>query len=166
MTISSDLNGAEFHGVVLRAHFRRREQEAQDLRIGRGGPASDEEQKKENQHPSEQTVEEIKGGGAQAHGEEEKLSLGPQDRERPGKRSRHAIDSSGFGHLRLHWELEKSTARKEPRQEVHRGDRHPDTEQDTGQHAFRAAFAECKGKTGNDDGHKREAAGDGAGESG
>jgi hypothetical protein len=85
MTISADSNGAEFHGVVLRATFRSCEQEAQDLRIGCGGPASDEVQKKENQHPSEQTVEEIEGGGAQAHGEEKKLSLGPEDRERPGK---------------------------------------------------------------------------------
>src|ERR1700734_2712036 len=105
MTISSDSNGTEFHGVVLCSNFRCGEQEAQDLRIGCGGPASDEVQKKENQHPSEQTVEEVEGGGAQAHGEEEKLSLGPQDRQRPGKRSRHAIDSSGFSHFRLRWKL-------------------------------------------------------------
>src|SRR5277367_3232580 len=106
MTISSDLNGTELHRVVLRSNFRCREQEAQDLRIGCGGPAGEEIQKKENQHPSEQTVEEIEGGGAQAHGEEEKLSFGPQDREWPGKRSRHAINSSGFSHFRLRSALE------------------------------------------------------------
>ena len=42
----------------------------------------------------------------------------------------------------------------------------PTPNKHAGQHAFRAAFAECEGETGNDDGHKRKPASDGAGESG
>lgn len=57
-------------------------------------------------------------------------------------------------------------AGKEPGQEVDCGDRHANAEKNSREHALRAAFTERKREAGDDDGHKRESAGDGAGESG
>src|SRR5580704_16347499 len=101
MTIPSDSNGAELHRVVLRTKSCSGEQKSQNLRIGLGGPTGQEVEQQKYQQPAEQTVEQVEGGRAQAHGEEEKLSLGPEDRQRPGERPMHPVDSSGFRHVLL-----------------------------------------------------------------
>jgi hypothetical protein len=84
MAIPSDSNGAELHRIVLRTKSCSGEQKSQNLRIGLGGPAGQEVQQQKYQQPAEQTVEQVESGCAQAHGEEEKLSLGPEDRQWPG----------------------------------------------------------------------------------
>ncbi len=65
----------------------------------------------------------------------------------------------------LLWDVRDSIARKKPRQKIHCGDGHSDTEKHTGKHTFRAAFTEGEGKAGHDNGYEGEAASDGAGES-
>src|ERR1700730_3660147 len=57
-----------------------------------------------------------------------------------------------------------SVAREKPRQEIHGGDSHADTEENTRKHTLRASFAEGERESGDDNGDEREAAGDGAGE--
>jgi hypothetical protein len=58
-----------------------------------------------------------------------------------------------------------SVARKKPRQKIHCGDGHSDTEEHTGKHTLRAAFSEGEGKARHYNGNEGEAASDGAGES-
>src|SRR5437899_2741836 len=99
MAIPSDCNGAELHGVVLRAKSCGRQQKSQNLRVGLGGPAGQEVQQQKHQQSAEQAVEKVEGGGAKAHGEEEKLSLGSEDRQWPGQRPMDSVDSSGFRHV-------------------------------------------------------------------
>jgi hypothetical protein len=84
MAIPSDSDRSEFHRVVLRTKSCSGEQKAQNLRIGLGGPAGQKVEQQKYQQPAEQTVEKVEGGRAQAHGEEEKLSLGPENRQWPG----------------------------------------------------------------------------------
>jgi hypothetical protein len=43
-------------------------------------------------------MEQVEGGRAEAHGEEEELSLDAEDRQWPGQRPMHSVDSSGFRH--------------------------------------------------------------------
>src|ERR1700693_694136 len=57
-----------------------------------------------------------------------------------------------------------SITRKQPRQEIHRGDGHANAKQNPGKHPLRAAFTEGKGEASHDDGDEREGASDGAGE--
>src|SRR5271170_5271831 len=95
MAIPSDCNRSEFHRVVLRAESCGRQQKSQNLRISLGGPAGHEVEQQKHQQPPEQAVEQIEGGRAQAHGKEEKLSLGPEDRQWSGQRPMHSVDASG-----------------------------------------------------------------------
>jgi hypothetical protein len=83
MAIPSDHNRRKFHWVVLRAESCGREQKSQNLRIGLGGPAGHEVEQQEHQQPPEQAVEKVEGGRANAHGEEEEFSLGPEDCQGP-----------------------------------------------------------------------------------
>jgi len=99
MAIPSDRNRSELHGVVLGTEPRGCQQKSQNLRIGLGGPASHEMEQQEHQQPAEQAVEQVEGGGAKAHSEEKQLSLGPEDRQWPGQRPMHSVDSSGFRHV-------------------------------------------------------------------
>jgi hypothetical protein len=101
MAISSDRYRSEFHRVVLSAHSCGRQEKSQDLWIRLGSPASHEVEQQEHKQPTEQAVEQVEGGRAQAHGEEKELSLGPEDRQRPGKRAMDPVDSSSFRHLLL-----------------------------------------------------------------
>src|SRR5579859_3764429 len=57
------------------------------------------------------------------------------------------------------------TSREQPCQEVDGGDRHANTEKNTGKHALRASLAKGEGQTGDDDRDEGQSAGDGAGES-
>jgi hypothetical protein len=84
MAIPSDSNGAELHRVVLRTKSCSGEQKSQNLRVGLGGPASHEVEQQKHQQPAEQAVEKVERGRANAHGEEEEFSLGPEDRQWPG----------------------------------------------------------------------------------
>jgi hypothetical protein len=79
MGISSDRYRSEFHWVVLSAHSCGRQEKPQDLRIRLGGPTGHEIEQQEHQQPSEQAVEQVEGGRAQAHREEKELSLSPED---------------------------------------------------------------------------------------
>ena len=99
MGILSDFDRGELHRVVLRAEPCGREQKSQNLRIGFGGPPGQEVEKQEHQQTAEQAVEEIEGGRAKAHGEEEELSLGAENREWPGQRAMHPVASSCFRHV-------------------------------------------------------------------
>jgi hypothetical protein len=83
MAIPSDSNGAELHRVVLSAESCGRQQKSQNLRIGVGGPAGHEVEQQKYQQSAEQTVEKVERGRANAHGEEEEFSLGPEDRQGP-----------------------------------------------------------------------------------
>jgi hypothetical protein len=83
MCIPSDSNGAELHRVVLRAELCGTQQKSQNLRVGLGGPASHEVEQQKHHQPAKQAVEQIEGGRSKAHGEEEELSLGPEDRQWP-----------------------------------------------------------------------------------
>jgi hypothetical protein len=129
-----------------------------------GGPAGQEIEQQEHQQSTEQTVEQVEGGGAQAHGEKEEFSLGPKDREGPGEGTVHSIDSSRFRHVLLLWNLRDSVPWEKPRKEIHRRDGHADTKEHAGEDALRAAFTEGECEAGYDDGNEREAASDGAGE--
>ncbi len=80
MAFPSDCNRTELHRVVLRAKSCGRQQKSQNLWIGFGGPAGQEVEQRKHQQPAEQTIEQVKGGRAKAHGEEEELALGPEDR--------------------------------------------------------------------------------------
>src|SRR5271154_6726328 len=60
------------------------------------------------------------------------------------------------------WDQRVSSTRKEPGQEVHGCDGHPDAEQHSGQNALRPAFTEGEGEAGHDDRDKRESARNGA----
>jgi hypothetical protein len=84
MAIPSDSNGGELHRVVLRTKSCSGEQKSQNLGIGLRGPAGQEVEQQKYQQPAEQTVEKVERGRAQTHGEEEKLSLGPEDCQWPG----------------------------------------------------------------------------------
>src|ERR1700733_7728352 len=101
MAVPPNGNRCELHRVVLRAHFGRGEEEAKDLRVGFGGPASQKIQEKEDQDTTQQAVEEIEGGRAQTHGKEEQLSFGPKDCEWPGKGSVHSVHSANVCHVFL-----------------------------------------------------------------
>jgi hypothetical protein len=83
MAIPSDSNRSEFHCVVLRAESRGCQQKSQNLRVGLGGPAGHEVEQQKHQQPAEQAVEKVERGSANAHGEEEEFSLGPEDRQWP-----------------------------------------------------------------------------------
>jgi hypothetical protein len=80
MTIPMNSNRGELHRVVLRAKPCGREQKSQNLGIGLRGPAGHEIEQQEHQQPSEQTIEQVERGGAEAHREEEEFPLGPEDR--------------------------------------------------------------------------------------
>jgi hypothetical protein len=151
MTIPSHSNGAEFHRVVLRAKPCGRQKKTQDLGIGLGGPTSEKVQQEKHQQPSEQAIEQIEGGGTEAHGEKEELSFGPEDCEGPRKRTMHSVDASWFRHLFLHWDHEESIAGKKPRKEIHRGDGHSHAEENAGEHTLRSAFPKSEGETCHDD---------------
>jgi hypothetical protein len=84
MAIPSDSNGAELHRIVLRTKSCSGEQKSQNLGIGLRGPAGHEVEQQKHQESAEQTVEKVESGRTQTHGEEEKLSLGPEDRQWPG----------------------------------------------------------------------------------
>jgi hypothetical protein len=84
MSPSLNSNWGELHGIVLRAKLCGRQQKSQNLRISLGRPASHEVEQQEHQQSSKQTVEQVECGGAEAHGEEEEFSFGPENRERPG----------------------------------------------------------------------------------
>ena len=84
MAIPSDRDGTELHRVVLRAQSCRREEKAQDLRIGLRGPAGQEVEGEEHQQAAKQAVEEVERCGAEAHREEKEFPLGPEDRQWPG----------------------------------------------------------------------------------
>src|ERR1700683_2615727 len=101
MAVPPNGNRCELQRVVLGADFCRSEKEAEDLRIGFGGPASQKVQKKEDQDAAEQAVEEVEGGSAQTHGKEEQLSFGPKNCEGPGKRSVHSVHSANVSHVFL-----------------------------------------------------------------
>jgi hypothetical protein len=101
MAISSERYRSEFHRVVLSSHPCGRQEKPQDLRIRLGGPTGHEIEQQKHQQPSEQAVEQVESGRAQAHGEEKELSLGPKDGEGPRKRAMHSVDSSSFGHALL-----------------------------------------------------------------
>src|SRR5229473_1032426 len=101
MAFPSDSNGAELHRVVLRAESSGRQQKSQNLRIGLGGPAGQKVEQQEHHQPAKQTIEQVERGRAKAHGEEEELSLGAEDRQWPGKRPMHSVNSSSFRHARL-----------------------------------------------------------------
>src|SRR5260370_16155878 len=75
-----------------------------------------------------------------------------------------AVDWFWFRQVLPLWDVRDSVAGKEPRQEIHRRDSHSDAEEHTGKHTLRAAFTEGEGEAGHDNGNKREAASDGAGE--
>src|SRR6202030_2565423 len=94
MTIPSDSNGTEFHGVVTGAESCGGEEKPQDLRISLSSPASQEVEQQKHQEASEQACKQVEGGGAQAHGKEEELPLGPEDRQRTGERPVHSDESS------------------------------------------------------------------------
>ena len=70
--------------MVFGAESAGRQQEPQNLRISLCGPAGHEVEQQKHQQPADQTVEQVEGGGAQAHGEEEELSLRSEDRQWPG----------------------------------------------------------------------------------
>jgi hypothetical protein len=53
------------------------------LRIGLSGPAGHEVEQQKHQESSKQTVEQVEGGRAEAHGEKEEFSLGSEDRQWP-----------------------------------------------------------------------------------
>src|SRR5580658_7218827 len=129
MAIPADSNGAELHRVVLRTKTCRGKQKTQNLGIGLRRPASQEVEQEKHEQSAEQTVEKVKRAGAQAHGEEEKSSLGAQDRQGPRERPMHSVDSSGIGHRVLLQKLRSSVAWKQPREEIHGGDGHPYAEQ-------------------------------------
>src|ERR1700687_2001773 len=76
----------------------------------------------------------------------------------------HSIDSSCFRHVLLLWDVRDSVAGEKPPPEIHCGDGHADAEEHTGKHTLRAAFTEGEGEAGHDNGNKREAASNGAGE--
>jgi hypothetical protein len=80
MGISSDRYRREFHRVVLSPHPCGRQEKPQYLRIRLGGPSGHEIEQQEHQQASEQAVEQVESGRAQAHGEEKELSLSPEDR--------------------------------------------------------------------------------------
>jgi hypothetical protein len=77
------------------------QQKSQNLRVGLGSPAGQEVEQQKNHQPTEQTIEQVQSGRAQAHGEEEELSLGTEDRQWPGQGSMHPVDSSSFRHVLL-----------------------------------------------------------------
>src|SRR5271169_3088450 len=99
MAIPSDRNGTELHGVVSRAESSGGQQKSQNLRIGPGGPAGQAIQQEKHQQPAEQAVEQVEGGCADTHGEEEEFSFGTENCEWPGQRSVHSVDSSCFWHV-------------------------------------------------------------------
>jgi hypothetical protein len=84
MAIPSDCNRSELHRVVLSAESCGRQQKSQNLGVGLGGPAGHEVKQQKHQQPAKQAVEQVERASAKAHGKEEKLSLGPEDRQRPG----------------------------------------------------------------------------------
>src|SRR6202049_272974 len=99
MAISSDNNRSELHRVVLRAESCGRQQKSQNLRIGLGGPARQDVEQQKHEQPAEQAVEQVESGGAKTHGEKKELSLGTEDRQCPGQRPMHSVDSSAFCHV-------------------------------------------------------------------
>src|SRR5580704_2421311 len=60
--------------------------------------------------------------------------------------------------------VRESVAGKQPREKVHGGDGHTDTEQNAREYAFRATFTKGESKTGHHDCNEREPTRDGAGE--
>jgi hypothetical protein len=128
MILSADSNGTELHGVVLRTKSCRSKQKTQNLRVGLRRPASQQVEQQEHQPAAQQTVEKVESGGTQAHGEEEKPALGPEDRQGPGERPMHSVDSSDIHRQVLLRKLRASVAWKQPRKEIHRGDSHADAE--------------------------------------
>src|ERR1700722_2712235 len=99
MAILSNSNWAELHRIVLAAKAGGGQQKSQNLRIGLGGPAGQEVEKKKHEQTAEQAVEQVESRGAKAHGEEKEFSLRPEDGQRPIERSIHSVDSSGFWHV-------------------------------------------------------------------
>ena len=83
MAIPANHDWSEFHGVVLAAQCGGGQEKPQNLRIGLGSPAGKQVQHHEDQHSAEQAVEQIERARAEAQGEKEKFSLGPEDGERP-----------------------------------------------------------------------------------
>jgi hypothetical protein len=154
MAIPSDCYRGEFHGVVLSAHPLGRQQKPQYLRIRLSDPTGHEIQQQEHQQPTEQAVKQVEGGRTQAHGEEKELSLGPEDRQGPGKRAMHSVDSSSFGHAHLRSDAVVSIAGKKPREEIDGGDGHANTEKHAGKHTLRATFTKSERKTSHNNGHK------------
>jgi hypothetical protein len=152
MAVSSDRYRSEFHRVVLRTNFRSSKQESQDLRIRLCGPAGHEIEQQKHQQPSEQAVEQVESGRAQAHREEKELPFGPKNRKGPGKRAMHSIDSSGFRH-NLPRNARESVAGKQPSEKIDGGDGHADAEQNACKYAFRATFTESERKASHNNGN-------------
>src|ERR1700722_10976290 len=91
-------NGREFCRVVLVPEPGCGEQKPQDLRVCFGRPMGKKIKQEEYQHSAEQASEQVEGGGAETHGEEEKFPFRSEDRERPRQRSMNGVDTAGICH--------------------------------------------------------------------
>jgi hypothetical protein len=127
------------------------------LRIILGAPFRDEVQKQEHQNSSEQTSKKIECRRSNAHGEEEQLSLSPENRQGPGDRAVNRIQSSSGRHrrflMRIHCSVELASW-EQPREKVHGGDCHSHAEQNACEDAFGASFAKREGEASHYDGDK------------
>jgi hypothetical protein len=83
MAIPANTNRAELHGVVLVAKFRGGQKTSQNLRVSLSGPPREQVEKQEHQQSTDEAGQEIECGRSHAHGKEEKLSLGSENRKRP-----------------------------------------------------------------------------------
>jgi hypothetical protein len=64
------------------------------LRISACSPQGHGIEQQKNQQASEQTSEQIEGGGAKAHGEKEELPLGPENGEGPREGAMNQVDAA------------------------------------------------------------------------
>ena len=84
----------EFRRVVLVSQLCGAQKKPQDLRIGPGRPSRQHVKQQEDQESPRQAIQQVERCRAKTHGEEEKLSLGAENRERAGERTVNEIDAS------------------------------------------------------------------------
>jgi len=88
----------------------------------------------------------VLGGGAKAHGKEEELSPGSEDRQWPGNDRCTLLIRLVSAICFSLQDAGVSGAGKKPRQEVHCRDGHSDAEKHPGKHTLRGAFTEGEGE--------------------
>src|SRR5207244_7786038 len=113
-----------------------------------------------------ETAEEIERGTPQHERQEKESPLGAPNRQGLVDGFVNRMEPGFSGHNVSLVAAVRGTLREKPGHEIHGPDRHPDAENDAGEHPLGLSFAKSKHKAAHHDGDQAEAPGNRTGKSG